>query len=296
MTKPCQRGLMKLVNNSRLIFFLAAFVAILLASAPGDFSAVPGGPSQTAQTHQSHSGPANRLDSDTSKTPLSAAKAMPVPFAAGETLNYRVAWTAFSSAAAVQLSIPERRQMFGWNTWHFRAAIHTLDRVRSLFTIDDEFDSYTDSATFESRQYEEYLDEMGRKERNLHRFLPEGQTSRAPAPYLIVLPNTRDPLGALYALRYVDWRHTPEFHVPVSDGHDVYDLNAKIEAAGGKVSVSAGDFSASRISIHLAQRGKEVQGISFLIWIANDAAHTPVQIQAILPFGNLHVELVRAGQ
>src|ERR1700687_3984567 len=81
----------------------------------------------------------------------------PVPFRAGETLHYQVAWATFTSAASVQLSVPERRDLFGWGTWHFRASAHTLSTVRSLFPIDDQFDSYTDTATLESRQYEMYL-------------------------------------------------------------------------------------------------------------------------------------------
>ena len=296
MTKPRQHALVKLVNNSRLVLFLAALITTLITTALGAFPLAPGGAFLAAQSQQSRPDRVDPSGRHNGKAPVPVPKEMPVPFAPGETLNYRVAWTAFSNAASVQLSIPERRQIFGWNTWHFRAAIHTQDRVRSLFTIDDGFDSYTDSTTFESRQYEEYLDEMGRKDNQMHRFLAEGQTSRAPAPYLIVMPNTRDPLGALYALRCVDWRRTPEFRVPLSDGHDVYDMTARVESAEEKVSVIAGDFTASRVSIHLAQRGKEVQGISFLVWIANDAAHTPVQIEAILPFGNLHVELIRPGE
>ena len=48
-----------------------------------------------------------------------------MPFRVGETLNYRVSWATFSSAASVQVSIPEHRDLFGWGTWHFRASIHT---------------------------------------------------------------------------------------------------------------------------------------------------------------------------
>ncbi len=68
-----------------------------------------------------------------------------MPFKAGEKLNYQVGWSAFLSAASVQLSVPEQRDFYGSNTWHFRATAHTQGTARSLFTIDDEFDSYTDT-------------------------------------------------------------------------------------------------------------------------------------------------------
>ena len=45
-----------------------------------------------------------------------AVKEQPMPFRAGETLNYNVSWAAFSTAASVQLNVNERRSLFG--KWH----------------------------------------------------------------------------------------------------------------------------------------------------------------------------------
>ena len=89
-------------------------------------------------------------------------KDQPMPFHPGETLNYRVSWAAFTSAAQIQLSVPERRDLFGWQTWHFRATAHTENPVAALAPIDDQFDSYTDTASLESRQFESHLDELGK--------------------------------------------------------------------------------------------------------------------------------------
>jgi hypothetical protein len=214
----------------------------------------------------------------------------------GETLNYRVAWATFASAASLQLSVPERRDLFGWGTWHFRASAHTLSPVRALFAIDDQFDSYSDSTTLESRQYEMYLNEMGRKEEKLMHFVPMGQASRAPGPGVVVLPGTRDPLGALYALRSADWQRTPEFRVPVYDGRDVYEVRARLEVPSESLAIAAGSFLASRVSIRLFQHSKEVSGINFKVWLALDAPRTPVLMQAELPFGSLRVELTSASQ
>lgn len=221
------------------------------------------------------------------------AKEAPVPFHVGETLNYRVSWAAFSDAASVQVSVPEKRDLSGWTTWHFRASIHTVSPVRSLFAIDDEFDSYTDRANFDSHQYETYLDELGRKEQQIFHLLPSGQTLHASGPVVIVLPGTRDPLGAFFSLRSVDWQHNPELRAPIYDGRDVYGMTAKMEASRDAVVVPAGSFSASRISVHLTQNGKEVP-ISFIIWLANNAARTPIQIQAELPFGSVRALLTSA--
>jgi Protein of unknown function (DUF3108) len=220
----------------------------------------------------------------------------PMPFHVGESLNYRVSWTAFAEAADFQLSVVERRNLFGWGTWHFRAAAHTVGPVRSLFEIDDQFDSYTDAVSLASRQYEVYLSELGRKQNQVVHMVATGESARTPGPSVAVLPGTRDPLGALYVLRGVDWRATPEVRAPVYDGHDVYEIHAKLDSPNESISIAAGRFSCSRISIAVFENQKQVSGISFFIWFANDAARTPVQIQAVLPFGNLHVELTSASQ
>jgi Protein of unknown function (DUF3108) len=232
--------------------------------------------------------------------PKSAAaapvKELPMPFRVGETLRYRVAWAAFSNAASVELTVPERRDLFGWATWHFRAVARTLSPVRVLFAVDDQFDSYTDAATLESRQYETHLDELGRKQDQVLHFVSTGQTSRASGPAVIVLSGTRDPLGALYALRGVDWQRTPEFRAPVYDGHNLYEMRASRQNPGEALTVAAGRFTASRIAIRVFQYEKEVSAIHFELWLATDAARTPVLMQAHLPFGSLRAELISASQ
>lgn len=180
-----------------------------------------------------------------------------VPFRIGETLNYQVQWSAFSSAAAVQLTVPERRELFGWRTWHFRASAHTLNPLRSFVTVDDQFDSYTDATTLESRQYEMYLDEMGQKETQVLRLVPVGQPRRGSMAGVAVLPGTLDPLGALYALRGVDWQRQREFRAPLYDGHDVYQMIASLQVPSETVAVASGNFSATRISIDLFEPGKK---------------------------------------
>lgn len=223
-----------------------------------------------------------------------ARRVAPVPFRVGEILQYRVEWSAFSNAASVKLSLPERRNLYGWDTWHFRAAIHTQSPVRSLFQIDDQFDSYSDTSSFESRQFEEHLNEMGRRKNDVMHFAATGEEQRGPGPMVVVLPETRDPLAALYNLRSVDWRRTPEFRAPVYDGKTMYEMQARKDGANEPVNVAAGHFATSRISVQLFRYEKEVAGIHFEIWLANNAARTPVVMRADLPFGHVRAELIKA--
>jgi hypothetical protein len=218
----------------------------------------------------------------------------PMPFRVGEKLDYRVAWATFSNAAALELAAPEKRDLFGWRTWHFQAAVHTLSPVRTLFAIDDQFDSYTDSTSLESRQYESYLNELGKTESAVIHLIPTGERPRAPGSAVVVLPSTRDALGMLYALRAADWQKTPEVRAPVYDGSNLYELRAILESAADPVKVDAGAFQALRVAVKLFQNGKENPAIHFTLWLATDPASTPVLIAAQLPFGTLRVELTSA--
>jgi hypothetical protein len=268
-----------------------AVLTVALASALAAFPAVRGFAMLAAPS--AHSSQHKMAKPKSAAAPV---KEPPVPFRGGETLTYRVAWAAFSNAASVQLAVPERRDLFGWATWHFRAAAHTVSPVRTLFAVDDQFDSYTDAATLESRQYEAHLDELGRKQDQVLHFVATGQASRAPGPSVVVLPGTRDPLGALYALRALDWQRTPEFRAPVYDGRNLYEMRASRQNPAETVTVAAGRFTASRIVIRVFQYEKEVTAIHFALWLGNDAARTPVLMQADLPFGSLRAELTSAAQ
>jgi hypothetical protein len=254
---------------------------IVLAMLPDVLSA------QTPAPRNTHKG----------RAPTLAPAAPPeiaMPFHAGEKLEYRIAWSAFGSAANLEINAIERRDIFGWHTWHFQAAFHTLKPVRNLFAIDDQFDSYTDTASLESRQFESYLNELGKSSSIVQHLIPTGQHPRAPGASVVVLPGTRDPLGMLFALRGADWQHAPDLRAPVYDGQNLYDVHAHLEAAADPVKVDAGSFTAARVSISVFQNQKADPAIHFTVWFANDATHKPVLVTADLPFGSLRVELTGA--
>ncbi len=194
-----------------------------------------------------------------------------MPFRAGEILNYRLEWAPFSNAASVQTAVVERRDLFGWQTWHFRASVHSQPPLRNLFEVDDQFDSYTDAASLESHQYEMYLDEMGKKQDAVLHLIAIGQSRRGNVAPMIVQPGTRDPLGAFYALRATDWKRTPELRVPLYDGSDLYEMRAHLEVPVETVAITIGNYQATRIAIHLFMRGKEVPQTNFSVWLAHDA-------------------------
>ena len=224
-----------------------------------------------------------------------APAVVPVPFQPGETLVYRVLFSKYAvNAARIETSVIEQRNFFGHLAWHFRAAAHTTDTTRMLFAIDDQFDSYTSAANLFSMQYEMYLHEQGKEQTTLYRMTTDGDSAPEDVTALRVVPGTRDAIGFLYILRATDWQRTPELRAPVFDGHRLYDAVARIDTPQGSVSVPAGNFSAFRVAIRLFEHGKELTDTKLWLWIARDAAHTPVMVEADIPFGTAKIELTSA--
>jgi uncharacterized protein DUF3108 len=223
---------------------------------------------------------------------VSAPSSAAVPFQAGETLEYRVLYSKYSvNAAKVEIAVLEQRSFFGHPAWHFRATAHTMDTMRLLFPLDDQFDSYTSAANLFSLQYEMYVREQGKEQKSAYRMTGDKDPAPPDVTALRVLPGTRDAIGFLYALRAADWKRAPDLKVPVFDGHHLYDAVAHLDTPQGNVSVQAGNFAASGIAIRLFEHGKELTNTHFTLWLANDASRTPVLVEAEIPFGTSRIEL-----
>jgi hypothetical protein len=209
----------------------------------------------------------------------------------GERLDYAAQWNGFLTAATVRLAVTERREFFGRQAWHFRATAQTIDPVRKIFTLDDQFDSYTDAITLESRQYELYLREQTRQEDLVVPMDTKPQPGGANRRVYIVFPGTTDPVGMIYRLRTIDWGKNPESRLRVFDGRKFYDVSAHRETAGNHVTVAAGSFVASRIALRILEDGVEMPNLKLWISLSENAARTPVLIEAETSIGTLRAEL-----
>jgi len=230
-------------------------------------------------------------DSDKAATPVDAG----LPLRAGEVLEYTANISKLSNVASLRLQVAGRGNFLGKSTWHLQALAHTQDPLRMVFELDDQFDSYSDAGTLTSLQYEMRLSERGQKVESIQRMTATGKEPASPdATEARVLPGTRDPLGMMQYLRIVDWTKTPEVRSPVYDGHKLYDVRAKLAPGFEKVNVPAGDFTASKIAIRVFDGGVEMKDASFTLFVANNAARTPVLLEAVLPFATARVELQKA--
>ena len=173
--------------------------------------------------------------------------------------------------------------------------MQTNNPLKIILPVDDQFDSYAEQGKFLGLQFEMYLHESGKSETRLLR-LSSGIDPAPPVGTTVVkvLPDTRDPVGFAYYLRTVDWTKTSEVRGPVYDGHKLYDIRATLATPRADISVTAGKFTATGISARVYEPGAETTNSKITIWIAQDAAHTPILLEMELPVGTGRVELVSA--
>lgn len=211
----------------------------------------------------------------------------------GEVLDFTVHFSKLTNVANIRLGVNGKRDFYGRAAWHLQAFAHTVNPLRIVYELDDQFDSYSDSATLESFQYELHLRERGKTVDSVLLMTTGAEPAPPNTTAARVLPGTRDPLGLLQFLRAVDWTKTKELRGPVFDGHKLYDVRARMTEPAASVQIPAGVFSATQLELQVFENGKELKDTRFTLWLANNAERTPVLLEAELPLGTARVELVK---
>lgn len=215
---------------------------------------------------------------------------------AGESLEFAANLTKLNSTVAnLKIVTAESRNFHGKNSWHLQAFAHTENPYRMVFELDDQFDSYSEAGSFASQQYEMHLSERGQKVDSVQRMVSSPEDpAPADATAARVPAGTRDPLGLLQYLRGIDWGKTPEIKSAVYDGRKFYEVRAVLLGKAEAVQVPAGNYTASKIEIHVYEGGAEMKDAHFLLYLSSDAARLPVLLEAVLPVATARVELSKA--
>jgi Protein of unknown function (DUF3108) len=293
--------------SGRVSLILAIVAAILFAAAAFLWLHFRAGSSNNvvAFTPIAHAtGSAGEIPADPTPAPgqpaaPAARKAPPEPSfipQMGEVLQFSASLAKVSNVASLKLTVVDKNEVNGRPTWHFQATAKTQNALRLIFELDDRFDSFSEGNSFTGVQYEMHLSERGQKVQSVQRLTTTG---KEPPPQgtsaAVVLPGTRDPLGMMQYLRSVNWDQTREVKSPVFDGRKLYDVRAKLIGTS-EIVVPAGRFTAATIEIRVFDNGTEMKDARFTLYLAHDAARTPVLLQAVLPFGEARVELQGKGE
>lgn len=237
-----------------------------------------------------------RKKSHSRNSPIAAKPAAePLPsLREGEALDYTANFSKLSNVATMRLAVLERRDFYGRPAWHLQATAHTINPMRIVYELDDQFDSYSDATNIASLQYEMRLNERGEKQNAILRMTPPNAPAPSNATAAYVPPGTRDPLGLVAYLRNVDWQKNPDVKGPVYDGRNLYDVKARLVSGSSALTVPAGTYTTSKIEVRVFLGTVELKDTRFWISLAHDQAHTPVLLEAETAMGVARVELTRA--
>jgi hypothetical protein len=264
--------------------------AVAPVSAPAEAPAPPLPSASVAASPPAVTPPAGGASAAPSKAAPVADPGLPLK--AGEVLDFTADVAKVSNVATLELKTAEKRSVSGKNAWHLQAFAHTQNPLRMVFELDDQFDSYSDSSTMTSVQYEMHLSERGQKVDSVQHLTSTGRdVAPANAVQTHVLPGTRDPLGMMQYLRHVDWSKTPKVEGPVYDGHRLYDVIASLAGSGQSVTVPAGTFATDKVEIRVFDSGQEMKDAHFFVYFAKNDARTPVLLEAEMPFASARVAL-----
>jgi hypothetical protein len=297
--------------SGRITLVLAIVAAILLAGAAFLWLHFRSGSSQpvvafTPITHATE--PAKESEKESPEASKASAPGQPAEPAVkktalepsvapqtGEVLQFSASLAKVSNVASLRLEVVDKKETNGRATWHFQATAKTQNAMRLIFDLDDRFDSFSEGNAFTGVQYEMHLNERGQKVQSVQRLTTTGKEPSAPGvSSAIVLPGTRDPLGMMQYLRSINWDQTREVKSPVFDGRKLYDVRAKLIGTS-EVVVPAGHYTTATIEIRVFDNGVEMKDAHFTLYLAHDQAHTPVLLQAVLPFAEARVELQQKG-
>jgi len=290
--------------SGRASLYVAIAAAVLFAGAAFLWLHFRGGSEQpvvsfTPIAHATEPGKESPAEhSGTAAAEPSARKPAPAPAFApqpGEDLQFAASLAKVGNVASLRLQVVDKKESNGKPEWHFQATAKTQNAMRLIFELDDRFDSFSEGNSFTCVQYEMRLSERGQKVQSIQHLTTTGKAPPPPGTSAaVVLPGTRDPLGMMQYLRSVNWDATREVKSPVFDGRKLYDVRAKLIGTS-EVAVPAGHYTAATIDVRVFDNGAEMKDAHFTLYLAHDAARTPVLLQAVLPFAEARVELQPKG-
>ena len=232
--------------------------------------------------------------------PRAAARAeKSVPFRAGETLSYDVAWSSYFTAGTASATVLERRTSSNSVAYHIVAEGRPTPLLSRIYTLYYKADTLLDVYSLLPQRGSVYSEEGRRRETKVTRFDHAARKARyeqhlggrtAAAEDLSIPPGTQDVVSVLYALRMMPMQTGAKMTFPITNNGDMYRMQAVV---GGRETMQAGIGSvrAWKIVPTVVHATGEPEGGRYALWITDDARRLPVVMEAVLPIGTFRLTL-----
>ena len=228
---------------------------------------------------------------------LSLARQVPLPFAPGETLSYKIKWGIFSVGSAV-LEVGQPEEVNGTMCHKLSLTVRTNGFADAFYKVRTRAESYVDanftrSFLYKKRQQEGKTDRDVEVRfdysRKLALYFNHGKLERE----IPLKSSTFDPLAIAYLFRLGEVRPGQKKILPTCDGRLVQDVEVTVKPKE-KLRVPAGKYEAFEASPSLKNlRGvfkKSPKGM-LRVWYSSDARRIPVKMSSKVVVGSFTARL-----
>jgi hypothetical protein len=230
--------------------------------------------------------------------PAAAApkREMPVPFKAGEVLEYDVGWSSYVTAGTATVTVKEKKPSYSSVAYYVVAEGRPTPLLSKLYTLYYKADTLIDVYNLLPQRGSLYVEEGKRRRMKTTLFdhakrqaKYEVQTATRVERTLALPPMTQDSLSALYVLRCIPMKAGDKFNMPVTDSGDTYKVQMQV-AAVESVKTPLGTMNALKIvPVVTVAKGEPPKGLA--IWISDEPRRLPLKIEVQLAVGKFVVSL-----
>jgi hypothetical protein len=245
------------------------------------------------------SGTRGKAPAPVTKAPAAPKREMPVPFKAGEVLEYDIGWSSFVTAGTATVSVKEKRPSYGSLAYYIVAEGRPTTIVSKLYTLYYKADTLLDSYTLLPQRGSLYSEEGKRHRMKTTTFNQaakkasyEIETRTVVKKDLAIPGFTQDALSAIYVLRSIPFKSGEKFNMPVSDNGQIYKVQMQVGAVE-PVKTGLGTINGLRITPVITGPDKDSpRGLA--LWVSDDARRLPLKMEAQLLVGKFTVTLTKA--
>lgn len=231
-------------------------------------------------------------------TPAAAKSERPVPFRAGEVLNYDVSWSSYVTAGTATFTVREKKPSYGSTAYYVVAEGRPTALLSKLYALYYKADSLLDAYSLLPQRGSVFSDEGGRRRTKTTSFNQgaraatyEVQTATLVKRPITLAPFTQDALSAIYVLRAIPLKPGASLSMPVTDSGKMYKVNVRVGSVE-PVKTGLGTVNAYRITPTITDmQGRPESTRGLALWISDDARRLPVKMQAEVAVGSFNLTL-----
>ena len=221
---------------------------------------------------------------------------MPVPFKAGETLDYDVGWSSFVTAGTAEIVVKEKKPSYNSTAYYIVAEGRPTPIVAKLYTLYYKADTLLDVFSLLPQRGSLYSEEGKRHRMKTTTFDQAAKKAtfqietRTVAKKDLTIPGfTQDALSAIYVLRSIPFKAGDKFNMPVTDNGQIYKVQMQIGAVE-PVKTGIGTINGLKITPVITGPDKDTpKGLA--LWVSDDARRLPLRMEAQLLVGKFVITL-----